>query len=194
MTDGERTISVCPACDSSAIHINATRRQVNADARRYYCDLCDERFDEPAERPAASNGRNRSGLSKRLVEMDADDLRADGGDWIIDDEDDREGSGIEAKLESAATAANSADTRPTGTRLYHAALLVIGAVLAGVAYAIAGWLVGLFGATLPLPPGVRLAVTVGILAVLVYYVALDTNDEGETLLRSALGRLGGGGW
>lgn len=70
---------------------------------------------------------------------------------------------------------------------YQSALLTLGAIFGGVAWAVAGWLVGLFAATLPLPPGARLAATVAIFSALLYYVAIEPGDD-ETLLNDVIGR------
>lgn len=68
-------IVVCPACDSSQVRTNATRHVPH----RYRCEACGHTFDDPVRRPPKKGGGNRSGLSKRLADMDPDDLRADGG-------------------------------------------------------------------------------------------------------------------
>ena len=91
---------------------------------------------------------------------------------------------IEAAWESSATTAS-----PFRTQLYRALLLTVGALLAGVAHAAASWLVGLFASSLPLPAGATLGATIVVYSVLVYYVALDTNEDGETWLDVAIGRV-----
>lgn len=74
-------------------------------------------------------------------------------------------------------------------QLRQAALLTFGAALAGIAHVVAGWVVGMFAATLPLPPGAHLAMTILAYSALVYYVALDVDEDGRTRLSVAIGRV-----
>lgn len=71
-------------------------------------------------------------------------------------------------------------------RLYHAGLLAIGGLLFGVADLIAGWVVGLFSATLPLPTQTGTALATLVFVGLVYGVAVHV-EEGDD--RALLGKL-----
>lgn len=75
------------------------------------------------------------------------------------------------------------------TRFYQAALLSIGGLLFGIARLIAGWLVGMFSATLALPANTQLAVTTLVFLGLVYAVALHTEPEDD---ETVLDKLTGG--
>lgn len=71
-------------------------------------------------------------------------------------------------------------------QLLQSALLILGAIIAGVAYAIAGWIVGLFAPFLPLPPGTRLALAIVFFSILVYFAAFDMDEEDVTLIERGL--------
>lgn len=75
-------------------------------------------------------------------------------------------------------------------RIDQALLLAFGGLLFGAADYVAGWLVGLFSATLPLPANTHLAATTLLFLGLVYGVALHTEPDGEaTLLEQLTGGI-----
>lgn len=65
-----RTIKVCPDCDSSNIRKQTGRW---GGKNRYYCNGCNQPVEKPKVREPLSQG-TRSGLSKQLADMDADDV------------------------------------------------------------------------------------------------------------------------
>lgn len=84
----------------------------------------------------------------------------------------------------------SDDKRPgLRTRLYHASMLAIGGMLFGIANIISGWLVGLFAATVALPPHTGTAAATLVFLGLVYGVAVHVEPEGnQTILGKLLER------
>jgi len=72
----ENTTLACPDCDSAELQrarSAAMCRRSDPNASEYWCKYCGE-IVEPNERPADPSGGAQQGLSKRLVDMDPDDL------------------------------------------------------------------------------------------------------------------------
>lgn len=79
---------------------------------------------------------------------------------------------------------------PLSVRLYRFALILAGAALAGVSYLLAGWIVGLFSAALPIPAGTHGVLAAAAVTLVALQVAVVTDSEGQTLLDEVLWRVG----
>lgn len=73
-------------------------------------------------------------------------------------------------------------------KLRQISLLVIGGSLAGVAWQVSGWLVGMFGRTLSLPAGTRFLVASLGFVILLYLVAIE-EQQGKTFIDRIFGGL-----
>ncbi|WEL29817.1 hypothetical protein [Haloferax volcanii] len=78
VTDGGRTLTACPNCDSAQINSRQPEHptsRLEESAPRYHCGDCDSDFDHPVEREArAEVGTNPESLAARLEEADPEDV------------------------------------------------------------------------------------------------------------------------
>lgn len=82
MTDD--LVRVCPECGDH--HISHRQASLSDPAtRRYRCEVCGATFDDPHERERQqSKHSGNSPLTKRLSELDPDDVATDGGQPVAD--------------------------------------------------------------------------------------------------------------
>jgi len=66
----------CPECDNGNITRQPNKPTGNNDKRKWLCRVCGHRFDDPTYREPKNDTENhgRSGLSKKLLDMDPEDL------------------------------------------------------------------------------------------------------------------------
>ena len=73
-----RTIKACPSCDSPKLARRgdkAGRKRQRNPEHRYRCEMCGTTTNEPTERePHNDVSVPRSGLARKLLEMDPDDV------------------------------------------------------------------------------------------------------------------------